>query len=78
MHVSVTIYGMATTASATTATVADEDLDECGPQLITKLEVRNSLKRICILLVCNKVSTESNSIIGVAIQLSVLELFQLN
>lgn len=29
---------MATTASASTAAV-DEDLDECGPQLITKLEV---------------------------------------
>ena len=30
---------MTATASAVTASVADEDLDECGPQLITKLEV---------------------------------------
>lgn len=31
---------MTATASATTATI-DEDLDECGPQLINKLEVKS-------------------------------------
>lgn len=43
---------MTATASATTATI-DEDLDECGPQLINKLEVKS--------LFINKFSCEIDS-----------------
>lgn len=43
---------MSATATATTATI-DEDLDECGPQLISKLEVRSYCYYIlqCFILV---------------------------
>lgn len=42
---------MTATASATTATI-DEDLDECGPQLISKLEVRSLFGFECYFINC--------------------------
>lgn len=47
---------MTATASAVTAT-ADEDLDECGPQLLNKLEVVSVLEYNKFIIVLSTVIT---------------------